>query len=147
MNQVELSAYIEVLIDKHRAIVWHPIAQDIATRVLNELNVQNREISELYSVCNGLSLKWLTILPISDGTATAFTSIQLANQTESSPYLSGSAELLDRFLIFADIGNGACAAIDRIDSSIWYQDGEDFRHAPITILEFLRTCVRDLEAT
>jgi hypothetical protein len=60
--------------------------------------------------------------------------------------LGGDPDLLRRFLVFADIGNGF-AAIDRGDGSIWYEEAsdEEIRQTDLNLREFVEVMVRSAE--
>lgn len=81
------------------------------------LNVPH-ELSSFYEVCNGLLCGRFDFLPVCEPARLKETwkSLERANRPETSPYLAASESLLQRFVVFADIGGGACAAMDRSDA-------------------------------
>jgi len=58
-----------------------------------------------------------------DAPTKTWDSIQRANDPAKTDALRSDPDLLRRFLVFADIGDGF-AAIDRQDGTVWSEDGE-----------------------
>lgn len=71
-------------------------------------------------------------------------SLQRANTPGKTEALGGSAELLQRFLVFADVGN-CYLAMDRTDGSIWFQEvrSDSVEGTTLTLFEVLAAAFAD----
>jgi len=101
-------------------------------------------LRELLTVSNGLICRSFRVYSAFDDTSPRKTweSLQRANDPEKSDAFGGDAGLHERFLVFADIGNGY-AMMDRSDSSIWFVEGDDeeVRQTDLTLREFIETII------
>jgi hypothetical protein len=51
--------------------------------------------------------------------------------------VQGDKSILNRFLVFADIGGTRCALFDRTDGSIWFEDEEQLSRTDMSLFEFI----------
>jgi len=70
-----------------------------------------RRLAEFYSLSNGLECRSFSLLPVLDQSTRkalrkTWNSIQRANAPATAEALGRDEELLSRFLVFADIGQG-----------------------------------------
>ena len=116
-----------------------------AERVLGELPT---ELTDLLSRSNGVVCRSFRIYSAFDRDQPKKTweSLQRANDIEKTRALGGDRDLLDRFLVFADIGGGF-AVWDRTDHSIWFEelDNDDLRQTDLSFQAFVESMVRDAE--
>jgi hypothetical protein len=125
--------------------VYSPVKTELLRETVSELGLFPAELLELYGYCNGLSLNWFRIFPIEDKTHIKKTwdGIKRANDPKKSSYLGKDQGLFQRFLIFANLGGGTCAVIDRADESIWYEENGELHQTDFSILDFIDTCLRE----
>jgi hypothetical protein len=73
-------------------------------------------------------------------------SLQRANDAAKTDALAADHDLLERFLVFADIGNGH-AMLERGNGSIWFEESQDdhVRQTDLGFRDFLETMVRNAE--
>jgi hypothetical protein len=104
------------------------------------------ELEGLYRVTNGLSANAFKILPIEDPADTKRTwdGICRANDPRATRFLARSSELLDRFIVFADIGVGRAAAIDRTEGSIWYEEEGQLKQTDLSLCDFVEASLREI---
>lgn len=95
---------------------------------------------------NGLIVGPLKMLPVEDekDIKRTWDSILRANNPGSTRFLNRSDELLNRFIVFAEIGAGRAAAIDRTDGSIWFEDEGLLRQTNLMLEDFVDTLVREM---
>lgn len=105
-----------------------------------------RELRDVLTQTNGLACRSFRLLSAFDRDQPKKTweSLERANDRETLRALGRT--LLDRFLVFADIGNGV-AAWDRRDGSIWFEEaGDDQLHQiDLTLREFIETMVQNAD--
>jgi hypothetical protein len=103
-------------------------------------------LQEFYGTTNGLVAGSFIVLPLEDPTDIRRTwdSIQRANDPKATKFLAQSAELLGRFIVFADIGVGQAAAFDRTDGSIWYEEDGKMRQTDLSLDAFVGTVLREI---
>ena len=92
---------------------------------------------------NGLVCRSFCMYPVFDpARREAWESIQRANDPGATRALAADAELLKRFLVFADIGDGF-SAIDRSDGTIWFEEGggESFDQVDLAFREFIKVMI------
>ena len=104
-------------------------------------------LDSLYEATNGISYEWFEILPLYDEKSIKKTwdSLQKANSLDASKF-DVDEEFLRTFLIFADIGGGDYAAIDRRDGAIWYAEGDELHRTDLDLAGFLQACFKDVDA-
>lgn len=140
---------------KQKIQSWHKITQlrtfpPVSDALLNEARARvsdfPAELEELYKVTNGLTAGPFKILPIEDRTDLKRTwdSLQRANKPDATRFLSRSQQLLDQFIVFADIGLGRAAAYDRREGSIWYEEEGQLRQTDLALDDFVEASLRDI---
>lgn len=107
------------------------------------------DILNLYRVSNGIFSDWFVVLPIEDSRDVKRTwdGVRRANTASKTHALGGDTELLKRFFVFARIGAGDFAVIDRQTGHIWYEEKGELIESSLNLVGFIRTClleVRDL---
>lgn len=104
------------------------------------------ELEGLYKVTNGLAAGPFKILPVEDHADLKRTwdSLQRANKSDTTRFLSRSPQLLDQFIVFADIGLGRAAAYSRRDGSIWYEEDGQLRQTDLALDDFVEASLRDI---
>lgn len=104
------------------------------------------ELRSFYCHSNGLVSDWFLVLPIEDETNRKHTwdGIRRANSSDKTPALGGDAKLLARFLVFARIGEGKFAVIDRTTGCIWYEENGDLVQTSLALVDFIETCLREV---
>jgi hypothetical protein len=102
----------------------------------------------LYEISNGLSCRSFRLYPVfeANNPKKTWDSIQRANNRSTAGALGGDADLLARFLVFADICNGF-AMLDRSDDSIWCEEArdEDVYQTDLSFRGFIETMVKNAE--
>lgn len=103
-------------------------------------------VCDFYAVSNGLQYEWFRIPPIHDpaNVKQTWDSLQRVNDPGASKFLRGEPELLQRFLIFAELSGPECAVIQREDGSIWITENEELHQTELEIIEFISTCIREV---
>lgn len=103
------------------------------------------ELDAFYKITNGLAAGSFKILPIEDETDKKRTwdSLQRANDVRTTRFLGRSVQMLESFIVFADIGVGRAAAISRSDGSIWYEDDGELRQTDLSLEAFIETSLRE----
>lgn len=138
------SEYINRLKNKYSLKLLPPVSKNSIEEAVNSLCL-SQDFIELYGVTNGLTFEWFRLLPIRDDSNVKSTwdSIQKANDTELSKFVVDE-EFLERFVVFAEIGGGACAVFDKTDGSIWYEEDGDLNQTDLSLGEFIETCLREV---
>jgi hypothetical protein len=100
----------------------------------------------LYRASNGLSAGAFKLLPIYDPSDVKRTwdSIQRANDARATRFLGRSSQILERFIVFADIGVGRAGAFDRTDGSIWFEDEDQLRQTNLSLDRFIEANLREI---
>lgn len=103
-------------------------------------------LEDFYKTTNGLMAGSLKVLPVEDSADMKRTwdSIQRANDPQLTRFLGRSAQLLGRFIVFADIGVGRAGAFDREDGSVWYEEEGQLRHTDLSLDGFLEANLREI---
>jgi hypothetical protein len=106
------------------------------------------ELTNFFLASNGLTVRSFSIYPVFDPANPQKTanSLQRINQPGKSDALGGNRDLLSRFLVFADIGDGY-AVWDRSSKSIWYEEASDpdLRQTAFDFREFVETMAKNAE--
>lgn len=118
---------------------------DDAERALGGFPPQLRATLE---VTNGLVCRSFRLYGVLDPAKPSKTwdSIERANDPAKTRALGGDAELLGRFLVIADIGNGF-AMLDRNNGSIWFEenDEEEASQTGLSFRQFIEVMVDNAE--
>ncbi|UUZ48783.1 SMI1/KNR4 family protein [Massilia sp. B-10] len=105
-----------------------------------------KELLELYEVTNGLEYEWFKVLPIHDekNVKRTWDSLEKANRSDSSRFNVDDG-FLGTYLVFAEIGAGACAAFDRRDGTIWYEDEDELHQTDLDLAGFLEASLKEVD--
>lgn len=105
------------------------------------------ELGELLACSNGLVVRSFRVFSALDRhhIKKTWESLQRANEGTPGTVLKDS-DLTDRFLVFADIGNGV-ALLDKSDGTIWYTETDDaqIRQTDFSFREFIETMIENAE--
>ena len=134
-----LSSKFGALLETYNVRVQTPVPVDEVERQLAQLNANFPDLREFYAFTNGLDKDWFRVFPLEDKSNLKKTwdSLGRANDPAKTRYLREHAELLDSFLVFAEISGGNCALLDRNDKSIWYQD-QGLHQTDMSLIDFLQ---------
>lgn len=140
-----LQGAINSWVKQYGCSLGNPVEANILNEAVSELGLFPIELLELYQYCNGLTFRWFKVLPIEDkqNTKQNWDGLRRTNDPRKTEYLGKNQELLQRFLIFADLSARTCAAIDRVDGSIWYEEDGELHQTDFSILEFIDTCSKE----
>ncbi|MBS0271541.1 MAG: SMI1/KNR4 family protein [Proteobacteria bacterium] len=128
-----------------------PARRELIEEAKKELSPFPPELEEFYSLTNGLSCDWFSILPIEDpkDIKKTWDGIKRANIKDTTKFLNDYIEaypnFLNDFLIFADIGGMECAVFKKKNFSIWYQDAEGLNQTNLNLKEFIHTVLREVQ--
>lgn len=122
-----------------------PVTPEVLDNTAQQLGLPT-DLMALYEHTNGISREWLNVLPILDPASPKRTwdSIQRANDLQNTACLEADESLLRRFVVFASLDAGHCAAIDRVDGSVWYEDGDELCQTTLLLAEFIETCLKEI---
>ena len=126
---------------------FRPVSADLLAEAERTLGKLPATLRDLYLLSNGLRCRSFTLFPVFDPDAPKKTweSIQRANDLSQTDALGGDPDLLERFLVFADIGNGF-AAFDRQDETIWFEEGEgELARTDLRLQEFVAVMLENAE--
>jgi len=125
--------------------MYPPLGEAVGNAEKN-LRCPNHDLWGLYAASNGVTHGWLSVLPIEDSRDLRRTwdGLLRANDPAHTKFLDRNRNLLERFLVFAQLDGLNCAVIDRTDSSIWYQDDEGLHRTDMSIDEFVDACLREM---
>ncbi len=125
-----------------------PGPASVLDRAEHEVGTLPDELRDFLRQANGMNCRSFRLLSAFDERLPKKTweSLQRANNPATARALGGDPELLSRFLVFADIGNGF-AFFDRADGSIWFQEsGEDeAAQTTLSFQEFLKTMIANAD--
>ena len=101
-------------------------------------------LKDLYEITNGIEADNFRFLPVFNNNNIKLTwdSINRANNVNDTKF-SLNKELLDRFIIFAEIGALHCAFMDKKDETIWFEDDEGYHQTDLQLEEFITICLKD----
>lgn len=101
-------------------------------------------LQAFYRVTNGLSAGVFKVLPVEDprDIKRTWDGLQRANDPRLTRFLGRSAQLLSRFIVFADVGVGRAGVFDREDGSIWYEDEDQLRQTNLSLDGFIEATLR-----
>jgi len=102
--------------------------------------------ASLYGVTNGLQSEWFNLVPFysPDDVKNTWDSLSRANDPRNTRFLGGDEALMGRFFVFAEIGAGCCACIERNDGSIWFEDDESLHQTDLDIGDFIEATLREV---
>jgi hypothetical protein len=102
------------------------------------------DLKQLYSITNGIEGDNFRILPLYDESNSKKTwdNLERANNPLTSKF-SLDSKLLDRFLIFGEIGGNHCAMFDKSDYSIWFEDDNGYHRTDLNLEEFIEGLVKE----
>jgi len=146
MTQDDWTDKLEELIHRYPIKVREGIDETILSEAEGAVGELPNDLRSLYKVTNGLRYEWFNFLPIERRTDITETwdGMKRANNKQTTKFFGGSKDLLDRFIIIAEIGAGYCACINRHDGSIWFQDTDRMHQTNLTLSEFLETTLREV---
>jgi len=145
MSFKDWNLLIHDLVDNNRAILWPPAAtEETRSSVTDVIGTEHIDFINFYSLTNGLSLQWLTILPNSEVPAAPFITLREANDVTRTPYLGANDDLLSRFAVFADIGGGSVAAVEKSNGIIWHEEDGELVQTTLDLESFILTCLREM---
>lgn len=116
-----------------------PASSTLIEQLKKNLGNLPRDLEDFYSVTNGLKCGWFEILPIENPERIKQTwdGISRANNVKTTKFLNASPDLLKQFLIFADIGALKCAAFNKKDFTIWYEDEGQLNQTDLNLKSFI----------
>jgi hypothetical protein len=131
---------------KYRCKILEPVNAKCLDAAQHQLGPLPQDLLNLYVHCNGLRREWLNIFPIEDRCRIKITwdSLQRNNDINKTVYLGRDKELLSRFLVFATIGGGECAVIDRTDGSIWYEEAGNICRTELSLADFIDISLQEV---
>ncbi len=129
----------------HAVKLQPPLDEGEIVRQLSALAAPSGEMLDFFRYTNGLEKEWFKVFPLEDKTNVKRTwdSIQRANDHLKSSFLSDHRELFERFLVFASIGGGNCALIDRTDGTLWYQD-QGLHQTDMSLIDFIEIELKEV---
>lgn len=100
-------------------------------------------LAELYRHANGLGKVWFRVLPIEDekNIKKTWDGIRRANLKREEQL---GPELLERFLLFAEIGDGRYGLMDRSDQSIWLETENDLERTNLDLPQFIELSLKEV---
>ena len=124
----------------------NPVSLEKIQTVLEELNLELPVLREFYGISNGLMLEWFKILPIEnpDDIKRTWDSVTRANDPEHSRF-GVDEQFLARFFVFADMGGNTCAAIDRQDGTIWYEENDELQQTDLSLADFIELSLKETQ--
>ena len=128
--------------------VHQPASGDLIHDAEESLGNLPLELAAFYRLANGLESRSFKIFPLFDTARPKKTweSLQRINSAATTNALQGDENLLSRFLVFADIGNGY-AMIDRTNGTIWFEEPHDpnVKQTDFSFREFVETMLANAE--
>jgi hypothetical protein len=123
-----------------------PVSSGLLDDLKKELSYLPTDLENFYKITNGLKCDWFEILPIENPERVNKTwdGIKRANNVKTTKFLNADPNLLNQFLIFADIGALKCAAYSKKDSSIWYEDKEQLHQTDLNLEGFIETMLTEV---
>ena len=147
INPFDWTEYLHQIVHNHNVICWPPPSSEDSRKSLLQLAPNNayETLFEFYKYTNGLNVRWLTIFPCTNVPPTPAVKLLDANDIYLTSYLGGSEELLEIFVVFADIGDEAVAVIDRRDGTIWYEEDGELVQTDLSLQSFISTCLMEMQ--
>ena len=146
MTQEEWIDFVEKLVRQYPVRLRQGVTDSDLADAQQATGEFPEDLHTFYRVTNGLLCEWFNLLPIERDSEVKGTwdGLRRANDASKTKFFTASKDLLDRFLIFADIGGGHCACFDRQDDSIWVQDSDGLHQTDLTLSEFIETTAREV---
>lgn len=109
------------------------------------LRMSNIDLESFYRSTNGIFANWFIVLPIETqmDRKRTWDGIKRANDRARFSTDTALEMLFERFLIFSRIGGGKSAVIDRLDSSIWYEEDGLLRQTNLSLAEYIEVCLKE----
>lgn len=144
-KRTDWNSFVQAMAEQYAIKTRPAAAPETIAAAAHESDFETLDIVGLYSTINGLSLNRFQVFPLEDPNDVRHTKrgVRRANDSKSSEYLGGDEDLLKRFFVFADFGNGCCTAIDREDGSLWYEDAGEFHQTDLSTAEFIELCLKE----
>ncbi|MEM9818637.1 MAG: hypothetical protein AAF827_19810 [Cyanobacteria bacterium P01_D01_bin.6] len=60
-------------------------------------------------------------------------------------YLGGDEVSLERFLVFVELGDRTCTALDRNDYFICYEEKDKLNQTDFSLLDFIEACLKEVQ--
>lgn len=97
------------------------------------------EFKSFYEVTNGIRSEIFNVFPTYSNydIKNTWDSLERVNNPKTTRFLNNDNDLLGRFFIFAEVGGGHCACVDRDDGSIWYEDNEGIHQTDLDLRQFI----------
>jgi hypothetical protein len=145
-SKTDWTHFLDVLVDAHNAILWPAGSERAVLEELTQYNLGDsiHDFVSIYTHTNGFCIRWLTFFACVEEPGSPTMSLHDVNKHDASPYFDGNPAILDRFFVFADIGNNSAAVLDRADGSIWYESDGELAQTDLTLMDFITTCLRDM---
>lgn len=139
------TTFVKSMVDQYSINTRRVAAPELVKAAAIELGFKTLDIFGLYSVTNGLSLDPVEVFPIEDpkDVRNTWRGVRRVNDPSTTSNLGGDQDLLKRFFVFAHIGGGCCAAIDREDGSLWYEEAGEFHQTTLSTAEFIDACLKE----
>lgn len=140
-----MKTLLKELANKHEFKLQSPASLQLIKTAKSELNIPMK-LCELYAISNGLQHEWFRIPPLYDPENPKHTwdSLQRTNDPEHSKYLT-DAELPQEYLVFAEISGPDFAVISRKDGRIWFAQREELHQTDLSLVEFIRVILREVD--
>ncbi len=135
---------IESLVSEYSCKVFLPANEKDVIAAETAIGSFPKVLKNLYAITNGIEADTFRILPVFDANSIKFTwdSINRANNANNTKF-SLNQELLNKFIIFAEIGALHCAFIDKNDEKIWFEDDEGYHQTDLQLEEFITLCLKE----
>jgi hypothetical protein len=126
-----------------------PASPSALEKVKQSLGELPEELEALLKASNGMIYHKFRLFPAYDpaNPKKTWESLQRVNDPAKTRALRGDQELLNRFLVFADIGDGY-AMFDRTDGSIWYETAAEpeVMQTDLSLQEFVQGMLNEEDA-
>ncbi len=134
------------LSERHGFTLSPPAPADVIAHAQSEF-VLPHALCELFGVANGLQHEWFRIPPLHDPNLSKRTwdSLQRMNDPEKSKFLRSHPEAFNGFTLFAELSGSDCAAIRTEDGSIWFSQDGVLNETSMSLIEFIETCLREVD--
>lgn len=135
---------LEVLAKKFKGRMFSPANEEDIISAEAAVGSLPNILKDFYKITNGFEFDSFRVLPVFDNKSIKSTwdSINRANSADDTKF-SLNKELLNRFVIFAEIGALHCAFMDKNDETIWFEDDEDYNQTDLHLEEFITLALKD----
>lgn len=143
---MDWKTFLESLRARYEFKTRTPLPQEVVGATLSDLGGAKQDLNAFYCTANGLCFEWFRILPIEDPKDIRHTwdGIKRANDPKITSYFQGSLELLNRFLVFSDIGRRKVGVLDRNDGRIWYEEDNELNQTDLSLAEYIEACLKEI---